>query len=1034
MMNHPTQYRRRTDIDRNSLSSPTGEDEVRAALEAAGFGIFDYYPLSGELNWNRTAKEHFGLSVDAPVNYNVFLVGVHPDDRKHAVQALHGALQREDQGRLNIEFRAIGIEDGKERRIALGGQAFFNQWGEGARFLGTTREIAVRAPAISAGQADDLFRRVFDNVYEGILLHAADGSIVDMNDRFLEMYQVSREQLRKMSIAQISAPSNPLDELPRIWSRVIAGEKQLFEWKAKRPLDDSLFEVEVFLTRMEMRGQALILATVRDISKRKQLERRLREGEEYYRVLFNRSPLPKWVFELESMRILEVNEAAMQHYGYSREEFLGLTLAEIRVPEEFEKLVTWIRNCCSRGEKLEGRVQTKHRKKNNEVIDVEVRYAEIVYNGRRAGLGAVIDITERKHNEEKLRWTRDLLKGVMEGAGTHVAVIGTDFRFLAFNTAYREEFRKLFGQEIKVGDHVGRMLAQLPADQADALKVWGRALQGETFVAEQEFGDPKRKRVFLELRFSPVRDRLGNLIGATQISSDISRRKKAEEAVLDSRAKLKAALNSMTDAVFISDVEGRFIDFNDACAVFHRFRNREECAKTFGEYSDILDVFTVNGEAAPVEQWAVPRALRGEIATNEEYILRRKDTGEKWVGSYSFAPIRDQQGSIIGSVVAGRDVTEQKRAEEALRASEARFRQMADAMPQLVWTATPEGTVDYYNRRVGEFEGFERHVDDAWHWSPVLHPEDAERSVQVWRQAIATGEPYEIEHRVRRKDGAYRWYLSRGEAARDASGRIVKWYGTATDINDLKEAQSALKDSEEALKRSVAELERSNTELQQFAYVASHDLQEPLRTVGSYVELLAVRYKGKIDPTADRYISFVVEGVNRMSALLNDLLAYSRVGTRGKPFAQVQMRRIYELAAGNLRTAIRESGARITVDELPEVAGDDTQLLLLVQNLIANGVKFRKRDAKPEIHISARRGENEWIFSVKDNGIGIEPRFFERIFVIFQRLHTREEYEGTGVGLAICRRIVERHRGRIWVESKPGEGSTFYFSIADKKQ
>lgn len=236
--------------------------------------------------------------------------------------------------------------------------------------------------------------------------------------------------------------------------------------------------------------------------------------------------------------------------------------------------------------------------------------------------------------------------------------------------------------------------------------------------------------------------------------------------------------------------------------------------------------------------------------------------------------------------------------------------------------------------------------------------------------------------------------------------------------------------AEETLKKTMDELERSNKDLEQFGYAVSHDLQEPLRTVASYVQLLTEKYKGKLDDRAEKYISFAIDGADRMSALIADLLAYSRVGGRGKQFASVEMSAAFNAAVGNLSKAAKEAGAVITVDRLPQVFGDETQLVQLFQNLIGNAIKFRKKDVQARIHISAERKGDQWLFGVHDNGIGIRPGFQERVFTIFQRLHTREEYSGTGIGLAICRKIVERHGGRIWVESEPGEGSKFCFTLS----
>jgi signal transduction histidine kinase len=230
------------------------------------------------------------------------------------------------------------------------------------------------------------------------------------------------------------------------------------------------------------------------------------------------------------------------------------------------------------------------------------------------------------------------------------------------------------------------------------------------------------------------------------------------------------------------------------------------------------------------------------------------------------------------------------------------------------------------------------------------------------------------------------------------------------------------------LEETVKELARSNVELQQFAYVASHDLQEPLRMITGYTGLLAKRYKGKLDRDADEFIAYAVEGAQRMHALINDLLAYSRIGTRGEEFAPVDCEMVLAQTLLGLQVAIKECGARVTHDPLPTVGGDGIQLGRLFQNLIGNAIKYRNHN-EPVVHVGCERRENDWLFAVEDDGIGIDPQYAEKIFVIFQRLHTSEQYRGTGIGLASCRKIVERHGGKIWVESEPGKGSTFYFTL-----
>jgi len=250
--------------------------------------------------------------------------------------------------------------------------------------------------------------------------------------------------------------------------------------------------------------------------------------------------------------------------------------------------------------------------------------------------------------------------------------------------------------------------------------------------------------------------------------------------------------------------------------------------------------------------------------------------------------------------------------------------------------------------------------------------------------------------------------------------------GLLTDA--FNQMLSRIEDQDRARGHLITELEHSNRELEQFAYVASHDLQEPLRMVSSYTELLERRYGDKLDDKAREFIGYAVDGAVRMQRLINDLLEFSRVSTRGKALQPVDVTRVLGTVRANLSVAIQDAGALVTNDDLPTVMADETQLVQLLQNLIGNAIKFRGRE-RPHVHVGAQATATEWVFAVRDNGIGIAPEYFERIFVIFQRLHARDEYPGTGIGLAVCRRILDRHGGRIWVESEPGRGSTFYFAL-----
>jgi PAS domain S-box-containing protein len=341
-----------------------------------------------------------------------------------------------------------------------------------------------------------------------------------------------------------------------------------------------------------------------------------------------------------------------------------------------------------------------------------------------------------------------------------------------------------------------------------------------------------------------------------------------------------------------------------------------------------------------------------------------------------------------------------------------------------------------------------------------IHPDDREKVKEAAAEASRSGVGRRIEYRMRHKDGSWRVLESTASTIPNAEGRVDKLVVLNRDITDRKRAEEALQEHkvhleelvatrtdelmkaneqlqrditerkrvQQELSRKLEELAHSNAELERFAYVASHDLQEPLRMVASYTQLLARRYQGKLDGDADEFIGFAVDGANRMQQLIEDLLSYSRLTTRGKELTWTEVDAACSAAIQNLQESIKDSKATVSVGPLPAVLADASQLVALFQNLIGNAIKYRN-ERTPEIHVDARLHGNEWVFSVQDNGIGIEQQYFERIFQMFQRLHSRTEYPGTGIGLAVCRKIVERHGGRIWLESQPGQGSTFLFTI-----
>jgi PAS domain S-box-containing protein len=454
----------------------------------------------------------------------------------------------------------------------------------------------------------------------------------------------------------------------------------------------------------------------------------------------------------------------------------------------------------------------------------------------------------------------------------------------------------------------------------------------------------------------------------------------------------------------------------------------ETYAKNYGRPSAAdSDMEWWKDQIHPEERQPVVDSLRAAVdgtsnSWSSEYRFRRADG--TWAHIYDRALIaRDADGKAWRVIGAMLDVTERVLARKALQESEVRLSTLAAMVPEILYTATPDGMTDYVSRRFVDYSGEPIEELQGQGWINVVHPDDRHSAMSVWTNSVQSGIDYEVNFRLRRADGGYRWFQSRAVPMLGPQGTVEKWFGIFSDIHDSKLLELDLS-------QRTAQLLRYNERLKRFAYAVSHDLQEPLRAIGSYTQLLARRNEGKLGNDSDQFIRFVLNGVDRMRRLIHDLLEYSRTGNEpveDKVATDVNL--ILGLALQQLQLRVEESGAKITFDQLPTVVVNQDLLVRVFQNLISNAIKYS--DRKPaEIHVSCLRAADEWVFSVRDNGIGIDPRYHDRIFEPFERLRHSREITGTGVGLAICKQIVERHGGRMWVESTEGKGSTLFFTIS----
>ena len=488
---------------------------------------------------------------------------------------------------------------------------------------------------------------------------------------------------------------------------------------------------------------------------------------------------------------------------------------------------------------------------------------------------------------------------------------------------------------------------------------------------------------------------------------------RAEEALRVSEGLYRTLVTAIPDGVVMTDPQGRITYVSPQMVGLLGYDEPEELIGRAG-------VELVAPEQREKAAASIQKVLVTAPSDTAEYSLLRK-AGGRFPAEVRAALIRDAKGELQGFVTVARDVTDRKRVEGALQRKVAELHAFINNIPDMAWLKDRDSNFIAANKTFGDAVGMDPEYLVNHTCAVCFGQEAAAKFKEDDRRVMESGQQTRIEEGISDARGNTVHLETIKSPLFDGTGKTVGTVGVARDITERKRI-------EEKLRAREAELERSNAELERFAYVASHDLQEPLRMVTSFLGFVERRYGNDLNAEAREFIGYAVDGATRMKTMVNDLLAYSRAGTHGKPFRAVECETVLDRVLANLALANEESGAVITHDPLPTVTGDDAQLAQVFQNLIGNAVKFRGREPS-RIHVAAEPRGSDVRFYVRDNGMGVDPLYFYRIFTVFQRLHGRDEYPGTGIGLALCKRIVERHGGTIGIESEPGKGTTFHFTI-----
>lgn len=666
--------------------------------------------------------------------------------------------------------------------------------------------------------------------------------------------------------------------------------------------------------------------------------------------------------------------------------------------------------------------------KNGEVLKIlAVQSKVIVDNEGRVikTFGIAQDITERKKSEEKLAEERELFRLVIENIPDQIYLKDTNSRFILCNMPVAINAGRT-SQEDMAGKTDFDFLPEETAKQrfAEEQVIFQ---SGIPLINHEEYMQDKNtgKLIWSLVTKIPLKNNTGNVIGLIGINHDITGRKIAQERLELVNRELNILFNSIDEIFFSVDMSSlKVIQISATCEKVYGYKQSEFMAN-YRLWFDIIhpdDKHIVENE---------DEILRRGEQINNEYRIVRKDRDIRWVET-KIIPTLDKEGNLVRVDGVTRDITQRKKAEVELNKSEERYRQIVETAQEGIWMIDEYNEITFVNKKMCEIIEYssEEIMGKQIH---LFVGEEGNNNIatQVEKRKQGISETYDVKFIT--KSGKPVWTSVSANPVFDDAGTYKGSLAMITDITKRKRDEELLQSSQLNLALNNQQLERKNKELEQFAYVASHDLQEPLRTTISFVEIFKQQYLGKLDAKADKYLNYIVEASNRMKVLIKDLLDFSRIG-HNKDLELVDCSLLLENVIADIDKAIEDSRAEIRAERLPVLNGYATELKQLFQNLIINSIKFRKKDVPLKIHIAARRKTDYWQFAFTDNGIGIDEEHSERIFIIFQRLHTRTEYQGSGIGLAHCKKIVELHHGKIWVESTPNEGSTFYFTIHSKEK
>ncbi|WP_299393304.1 PAS domain S-box protein [uncultured Gelidibacter sp.] len=1019
------------------------KNEMEFVIENTQLGTFDYNPINNKFTCNNRLKEWFGLPINDVIELSHAINAVVEDDKQRVIEAIENVLKPDSEGSYNIEYTIENPISKKQIIVHAKGRAWFNEFKQAYRLTGTLEDVTERV--LSRKKIEESERNLRLMILQApvaiAIIRGDDYKVEIANKLALNLWGRTEQQVldtplfEAMPELESQGIRDFLDDVSKTGKRF-----ETSEMPVTFSVNDELSTIFInfsFEALFDVDGSINgIMAIGIDVTPQVEARKKIEDSEQHMRALVDSAPFPIGVYVGEELRISLANQSIMDTWGKGND-VVGQLYPDILPELENQDVYSQIRKVLHTGTAFHAKNQKIYLVKNGQLGAYYFNYSFTPLFDSAGNVSAVMntaaDVTELHEAKQKVEESEKKFRdSVMQAPLGIVIFRGSDHVIEMANDHYLQLINQTRTQ------FVGKPLFEsLPEVKDKMLPIicdvyeTGNAFYGYEFPIKINRHNTIETSYY-NFVYHPLKENdiiTGIMVVATEVTATV----KAKQLIEENEEKLELIIEASDLGIFDVNLKTDDVVVSDRCYEILGFPDKHHLTR-----NDLISNHYPNDLRLRAK--AFEEAYKTGTLRYQSRVIYN-DNSLHWIDVKGkvYYDDQNQPERILGTV---RDVTEERTFHQQLLEWEEKFRLLADSMPQHVWTSDPQGNMNYFNQSILEFTGLTLDEINDEGWIQIVHPDEREENIRLWTEAIHSGNDFLIEHRFRMHTGEYRWQLSRAIPQKDEDGTIKMWVGSSTDIQDHKMFTSELENMVQLrtaeLQQKNIDLENMNKELQSFVYISSHDLQEPLRKIQTFSSRIVETEYEHLSDTAKRHFTRMQQSAYRMQKLIQDLIAYSRTNVQETKFENINLQEVVNDIKETLSEELEQNDVTINLNNMCDVRIIPVQFKQVIHNLTSNSIKFAKTDVPIIIEITcdivdgksagiAALSKNKHYCHIKfsDNGIGFESQYSDKIFEVFQRLHSKDDYTGTGIGLAIVKRIIENHEGIILANARLNEGAEF---------